>query len=103
MPRIMLHSLITDLVVNQTDTNCLLGSAEFPGLLTDMVGMTRHAMVTVFNASASGCTDTYAMPMAPRVVMTTGAMASFAPLGTTVHVLPSALRSTRLRRPTNDD
>jgi aspartate 1-decarboxylase len=95
MPRIMLQSLITDLVVNQTDENCLLGSAEIPGRLMDMVGMTRHAMVTVFNASTGGCTDTYAVPMAPRVVMTTGAMASFAPLGTTVHVATFCLTSRR--------
>ncbi|MEV5692562.1 aspartate 1-decarboxylase [Micromonospora globbae] len=86
MPRLMLNSLITNLVVNDTNEDCLLGSAEIPGVLMDQVGMTRHTMVTVFNASAGGCTDTYAVPMPPGVVMTTGAMAGFAPLGTQVHV-----------------
>ncbi|MET8524734.1 aspartate 1-decarboxylase [Micromonospora sp. NPDC005172] len=96
MPRIMLNSLITDLVVNDTNENCLLGSAEIPGILMDQVGMTRHTMVTVFNASAGGCTDTYAVPMPPGVVMTTGAMAGFAPLGTRVHVASFAVADATL-------
>lgn len=91
MPRIMLRSLITNLVVNNTEDDCLLGSAEIPGGLMDEVGMTRHTMVTVFNASAGGCTDTYAVPMPRGVVMTTGAMATFAPLGSRVHVASYAL------------
>lgn len=65
MPRVMLRSLITNLVVNDTNDDCLLGSAEIPGGLMDQVGMTRHTMVTVFNASSGGCTDTYAVPMPP--------------------------------------
>jgi len=81
MPRVMLRSLITDLVVNDTNANCLLGSAEIPAPVMDRVGMSRHTMVTVFNASAGGCTETYAVPMPPGVVMTTGAMAGFAPVG----------------------
>ncbi|MEU6669813.1 aspartate 1-decarboxylase [Streptomyces sp. NPDC046727] len=86
MPRVMLNSLVTGLVVNDTNDNCLLGSAEIPGGLMDRVGMSRHTMVTVYNATGGGCTDTYAVPMPPGVVMTTGAMAGFAPLGTQVHV-----------------
>jgi aspartate 1-decarboxylase len=99
MPRIMLSGLITNLVVNDTNENCLLGSAEVPGVLMDQVGMTRHTMVTVFNASAGGCTDTYAVPMDPGVVMTTGAMAGFAPLGTLVHVAAFALADRTLSAP----
>ncbi|MGW2964107.1 aspartate 1-decarboxylase [Streptomyces sp. NPDC001220] len=91
MPRIMLRNLITNLVVNDTNENCLLGSAEIPGGLMDQVGMSRHTMVTVFNASSGGCTETYAVPMPPGVVMTTGAMAGFAPIGTRVHVASYAL------------
>ncbi|WP_409471659.1 aspartate 1-decarboxylase [Streptomyces sp. HC307] len=91
MPRVLLHSLITNLVVNDTNDDCLLGSAEIPGGLMDQVGMTRHNMVTVYNSSSGGCTDTYAVPMPPGVVMTTGAMAGFAPIGTRVHVASFAL------------
>jgi aspartate 1-decarboxylase len=91
MPRVMLRNLIANLVVNDTNDDCLLGSAEVPGPLMDRVGMSRHTMVTVFNASNGGCTDTYAVPMPPGVVMTTGAMAGFAPCGTQVHVASFAL------------
>lgn len=86
MPRIMLQSIVLGLRVNKTDDNCLHGSAEIPGPIMDRAGLVRHRMVTVFNASQGGCTETYAVPMAPGVVMTTGAMARFAPIDTHVHV-----------------
>ncbi|MFJ3039064.1 aspartate 1-decarboxylase [Streptomyces tendae] len=86
MPRLMVNSLITGLVVNDTKDDCLLGSAEIPGSVMREANMSRHTMVTVYNSSAGGATNTYAVPMPDGVIMTTGAMAGFAPLGASVSV-----------------
>lgn len=86
-----LSSLLTGLVVTDTHPDCLQGSAELPGELMEAAGLARYQGVLVYNADAGGMAETYAVPMPPGVVMTTGAMAGFAPKGTRTHVASYAL------------
>ncbi len=55
-----------------------------------------YKSVTVYNATYGGCADTYAVPMKEGIVMTTGAMATFAPIGTTVNIISFALSRKKL-------
>lgn len=88
--RFTLDSLISGLRVNRTHPDCLQGSAEIPEVVLEAAGLTRHQCVHVANVDLGGVAITYAVPMAPGIVMTTGAMASFAPVGTVVAVMSFA-------------
>lgn len=46
----------------------------------------KYQSVSVYNSSKGGVADTYAVPMPPKIVMTTGAMAQFAKKGEIVNV-----------------
>ena len=46
----------------------------------------KYQSVSIYNSSKGGIADTYAVPMPPKVVMTTGAMAQFAKKGEMVNV-----------------
>jgi aspartate 1-decarboxylase len=84
--RYVLSSLIQDCVVTETHPDCLQGSAELPAEVMDAGKIRRFESVSVFNRQTGGVADTYAVPMPPGVVMTTGAMARFAPVGHRVNV-----------------
>ena len=78
--------LILNLKINKTHPNCLQGSAELPGNIMSKACVEKYQSVSVYNSSRGGVADTYAVPMPPKVVMTTGAMASFAKKGEIVNV-----------------
>lgn len=84
--RKFLKSLALNLKVNKTHPDCLQGSAELPESVLKACGIERYKSVSVYNKDAGGSADTYAVPMPEGVVMTTGAMASFASIGQTVAV-----------------
>lgn len=84
--RIILSSLILNLKINKTHPDCLQGSAELPREIMKKGGVSRYQSVSVYNSSKGGIADTYAVPMPPGVVMTTGAMAKFAKKGEKVNV-----------------
>jgi len=86
LPRIMLASLILNLEVNKTHPDCLQGSAELPGEIMNTARLNRYQSVSVYNKSKGGVADTYAVPMPPGVVMTTGAMATFAKIDESVNI-----------------
>lgn len=86
LPRIILSSLVTDLKVNKTHPDCLQGSAELPGEIMDASSLNRYQSVSVYNRTKGGIADTYAVPMPAGVIMTTGAMATFASVGETVNI-----------------
>lgn len=84
--RFFLSSLILGLKINKTHPDCLQGSAELPGNIMTKASVEKYQSVSVYNSSKGGVADTYAVPMPPKVVMTTGAMAQFAKKGETVNV-----------------
>ena len=84
--RTFLSSLIVGLKINKTHPDCLQGSAELPKNIMDNAGLERYQAVAVYNFSKGGVAETYAVPMPPKVVMTTGAMAKFAKKGEVVNV-----------------
>lgn len=84
--RSFVDSLILGMVVNKTHCDCLQGSAEIPGSVLSSAHVEQYKSVTVYNSSVGGCADTYAVPMPEGVVMTTGAMASFACVGECVNI-----------------
>ncbi len=84
--RFFLSSLILNLKINKTHPDCLQGSAELPRNIMDGANVEKYQSVSVYNSSKGGVADTYAVPMPPKVVMTTGAMASFAKKGEMVNV-----------------
>lgn len=84
--KVFLKSIVTNLQVTKTHPDCLQGSAELPKTVMEKVNMTQYKSVSVYNASNGGVADTYAVPMPEGVVMTTGAMASFAKIGEKVNV-----------------
>lgn len=84
--RFFLSSLILNLKINETHTDCLQGSAELPGNIMTKACVEKYQSVSVYNSSKGGVADTYAVPMPPKVVMTTGAMAQFAKKGEIVNV-----------------
>ena len=81
------ESIVIGLKVNNTHPDCLQGSAELPGSIMKKAGLYEYKSVSVYNASLGGVADTYSVPMPEGVVMTTGAMASFASIGDTVNVV----------------
>gem|GEM_PF-712515 len=84
--RLFVSSLILGLKINKTHPDCLQGSAELPGNIMTKVSVEKYQSVSVYNSSKGGVADTYAVPMPPKVVMTTGAMAQFAKKGEIVNV-----------------
>jgi len=84
--RFFLSSLILGLKINKTHPDCLQGSAELPGNIMAKANVEKYQSVSVYNSSKGGVADTYAVPMPPKVVMTTGAMAQFAKKGEMVNV-----------------
>lgn len=84
--RFFLSSLILNLKINKTHSDCLQGSAELPGNIMDKANVKKYQSVSVYNSSKGGVADTYAVPMPPKVVMTTGALANFAKIGEIVNV-----------------
>jgi aspartate 1-decarboxylase len=84
--RFFLSSLVLNLKVNKTHSNCLQGSAEFPEDIMKKADIKKYQSVTVYNFSKGGAADTYAVPTPPGVVLTTGAMAKFAKKGDKVNV-----------------
>jgi len=86
MRRFFLSSLVLGLKINKTHPDCLQGSAELPGNIMNKASLEKYQSVSVYNSSKGGVADTYAVPMPPKVVMTTGAMARFAKKGESVNV-----------------
>jgi aspartate 1-decarboxylase len=86
LKRLFLSSLILNLKVNKTHPDCLQGSAELPANIMNKANIKKYQSVCVYNSSLGGVADTYAVPMPPKIVMTTGAMASFAVIGNIVNV-----------------
>jgi len=84
--RFFLSSLILGLKINKTHPDCLQGSVELPGNIMTKASVEKYQSVSVYNSSKGGVADTYAVPMPPKVVMTTGAMAQFAKRGEIVNV-----------------
>lgn len=84
--RFFLSSLILNLKINKIHPDCLQGSAELPGNIMTKASVEKYQSVSVYNSSKGGVADTYAVPMPPKVVMTTGAMAQFARKGEIVNV-----------------
>jgi aspartate 1-decarboxylase len=84
--RFFLSSLILGLKINKTHPSCLQGSAELPGNIMTKANVEKYQSVSVYNFSRGGIADTYVVPMPSKVVMTTGAMASFAKKGEIVNV-----------------
>ena len=80
--------------------NLIMSSAYGVGLLIILLTWVSGAFfikfVTVYNATYGGFADTYAVPMKEWIVMTTGAMATFAPIGTTVNIISFALSRKKL-------
>ena len=73
--RFFLSSLIVGLKINKTHPDCLQGSAELPENIMTKASVEKYQSVSVYNSSKGGVADTYAVPMPPKIVMTTGAMA----------------------------
>lgn len=80
--RCLLTHLICGLKVNKTHPDCLHGSAEVPHDILTMAEITPRQSVFVYNVDKGGFAETYAVPVEEKTVMTTGAMANFAPQGT---------------------
>lgn len=81
-----LSSMVYGLVINKTHPNCLQGSAEIPASVLSDADISQYSSVSVYNASVGGVADTYAVAMPEGIVMTTGAMESFATIGHRVNV-----------------
>jgi aspartate 1-decarboxylase len=94
--RFFLSSLILNLKINKTHPDCLQGSAELPGNIMTKAGVEKYQSVSVYNSSKGGVADTYAIPMPPKIVMTTGAMASFAKKGEIVNVATFVVGTKRI-------
>ena len=84
--KMFLEAIVTNLQITKTHPDCLQGSAELPRSVMDKIGISQYKSVSVYNMTYGGVADTYAVPMPEGVVMTTGAMASFANIGEKVSV-----------------
>lgn len=94
--RIKMFAIIKGLKINKTHSDCLHGSAEIPGSLLSNAGIEQYTSVSVYNTSVGGVAETYAVAMPEGVVMTTGAMATFAKLGEVVNVAAFCLTNKRI-------
>lgn len=84
--RVQLSTLILWLKVNQTHPDCLQWSAELPWKIMDKWNLSRYEWVAVYNVSKWWASETYAVPMPDKVVMTTWAMAKFAKVWEKVNI-----------------
>lgn len=91
--RTRLATMIYDLKINKTHPNCLQGSAEIPASVLVAANVAQYSSVSVYNATVGGVAETYAVATPEGVVMTTGAMESFAKLGDLVNVATFELSS----------
>lgn len=98
LQRMYAKSMVIGLKVNKTHPDCLQGSAELPGSVMVGANIQKYKSVTVYNQSQGGAADTYAVPMPEGVVMTTGAMASFAKIGESVNIVSYVISSTPIER-----
>lgn len=96
--KVFARSVILGLKVNNTHPDCLQGSAEIPASVMSKANIKEYKSVSVYNASVGGVADTYAVPMPEGIVMTTGAMASFAPLNSIVNVVSYVLSTNPVER-----
>src|SRR3989338_7311788 len=62
LKRFYLSSLILDLEINNTNPNCLRGSAELPKDVMKKGGIKKYQSVSVYNSSRGGVADTYTIP-----------------------------------------
>ena len=85
--KVFAESIVIGLKINNTHPDCLQGSAELPRSVMEKAGLYEYKSVSVYNSSKGGVADTYSVPMPEGVVMTTGAMASFAKKGHMVNVV----------------
>ena len=85
--KVFAQSIIIGLKINKTHPDCLQGSAELPRSVMEKAGLYEYKSVSVYNSTLGGVADTYSVPMPEGVVMTTGAMASFAKKGNNVNVV----------------
>lgn len=85
--KVFSQSIILGLKINKTHPDCLQGSAELPLSVMNGVKLQEYKSVSVYNVTQGGVADTYAVPMPEGVVMTTGAMASFAAIDNEVNVV----------------
>lgn len=85
--KVFAESIVIGLKINKTHPDCLQGSAELPKSVMEKSGLYEYKSVSVYNSSVGGVADTYSVPMPEGVVMTTGAMASFAKMGENVNVV----------------
>lgn len=85
--KVFAESIVIGLKINKTHPDCLQGSAELPRSVMEKAGLYEYKSVSVYNSSKGGVADTYSVPMPEGVVMTTGAMASFAKKGHMVNVV----------------
>lgn len=86
LARTILASLIIGMKINKTHPDCLHGSAEIPKSVLHKANVKQYKSVCVYNSSIGGEADTYAVEMPEGIVMTTGAMASFASIGNYVNI-----------------
>jgi len=89
--KVFAESIVIGLKINKTHPDCLQGSAELPGSVMSAAKLQEFKSVSVYNSTNGGVADTYAVPMPEGVVMTTGAMASFATMGNEVNVVSYVL------------
>lgn len=85
--KVFAQSIVIGLKINKTHPDCLQGSAELPRSVMEKAGLYEYKSVSVYNSTLGGVADTYSVPMPEGVVMTTGAMASFASIGNNVNVV----------------
>lgn len=95
--KVFAESIVIGLKVNKTHPDCLQGSAELPGNVMEAANLKEYKSVSVYNSSLGGVADTYSVPMPKGVVMTTGAMASFAKIGDTVNVVGYVLSEKKVK------
>lgn len=94
--RARLASLIYGLKINKTHPNCLQGSAEIPASVLAAANIAQYSSVSVYNTTIGGVAETYAVATPEGIVMTTGAMESFAKLGSCVNVAAFELSSNQI-------
>lgn len=95
--KVFAQSIVIGLEINKTHPDCLQGSAELPGSVMKAAKLNEYKSVSVYNSSKGGVADTYSVPMPEGVVMTTGAMASFATIGEVVNVVGYVLSETPIK------
>lgn len=96
--KVFAQSIIIGLKINKIHPDCLQGSAELPRSVMEKAGLYEYKSVSVYNSTKGGVADTYSVPMPEGVVMTTGAMASFAKKGNNVNVIGYVLSETPIKQ-----